>query len=155
MYGDGLTSRRTRYTENGSTGSTRSNRWDEHDLKDVAFEDVLLRRVDRGGPLRVVQIRADVRHLGELVGGRQRGHVRQRLPELGHRVGEASHRGVVAAPQGRVVAPRLGVHVLDQEATLAEVVERGDLPGERTHRVGQPEVVVRHVGQRSISRTVS
>ena len=36
-------------------------------------------------------------------------------------------------------------HVLDQVEPLAVVVERGDVPGEREHRVGPAERVVRHV----------
>ena len=148
MYGDGFTSRSTRYTDERVDRLDQIEALREHDLEDVAFEDVLLRRLDRRGPLRVVQIRAHLGQLGELVGRRQRGHVRQR-PARARRP-----RRRAARPRRRsssrsvgVVAARLGVHVLDQEAALAEVVERGDLAGERAHRVGKPEIVVRNVGK--------
>ena len=41
MYGDGFTCRSTRYTSNGSTDSVDVEPLREHDLEDVAGEDVL------------------------------------------------------------------------------------------------------------------
>ena len=75
----------------------------EHDLEDVTFEDVLLGRLDRGRPLRVVEIRTHGRQLGELVGGRERRDVRQGPTEIRDGLGEAFDGRVVIAVQGRVV----------------------------------------------------
>ncbi len=44
----------------------------EHDLEDVAFEDVLLRRVHRRGPRARGEVAADLRQLVEHVAGRDR-----------------------------------------------------------------------------------
>ena len=68
MYGDGFTRRSTRYTDERVDRLDQIEPLREHDLEDVALEDVLLRGLDRRGPLRVVQVRADVGQLGELVG---------------------------------------------------------------------------------------
>ena len=158
MYGDGFTSRSTRYTENGSTGSIEIEALREHDLEDVAVEDVLLRGVDRLRPTcRRLEVAAQLGQLG-----------RARRP-AGARAGTAA-AGRSRRPRGRAAAPRrrtarasspiVGagrrIHVLDQVAALPEVVERGDLTREREHRVG----VARGrrsgtFGRRSISRTVS
>ena len=78
MYGDGFTSRSTRYTSSGSTGSTRSKRCDEHDLEDVAVEDVLLGRVDGRGPRVGAEVaRARSGSSASSSARRQRGQVRQ------------------------------------------------------------------------------
>ena len=45
------------------------------------------------------------------------------------------------------VGTRIEEDVLDQVEALSEVIERGDVPGDRQHRVGKPEVVGRHVGE--------
>ena len=76
-------------------------------------------------------------------GGRR--HVRQRAGQVVDQPGQAVHRGVVGARR----ASALGVeeHVLDQVEALAEVVERGDVPGEGQDRVGEAEVVGGDVGQ--------
>ena len=46
MYGLGFTCRSTRYTSNGSASSVEVVALGEHDLEDVAVEDVLLGHLD-------------------------------------------------------------------------------------------------------------
>ena len=156
MYGDGFTRRSTRYTASGSTGSTRSKRCDEHDLEDVAVEDVLLRRLDRCRPRLGRDAARHRGQLGELVGAagaRARTAAGGRARRPRHRAGRSRRR---TSRRARVTsAPWRRIHVLDEEEALAEVVERGDLARERAHRVGKSEVVARNAGSRSISRTVS
>ena len=100
--------------------------------------------------------RRERRQLGELVGGRRRRHVRQRAREL---VDQRASSRVAARRRtrrrrGARRRRRVEEHVLDQVEALAEVVERGDVAGERQHRVGQPEVVgrARRAGARSRGR---
>ncbi len=108
----------------------------EHHLEDVAGEDVLARHLD--GPLvaRGSERGRERWQLGELVVRRRRRHVRQRSGELVHQVVEPPHRSGVR----RVDRVRAGIgreeDVLDEVETLAVVVERGDVPGERQHRIG-------------------
>ena len=56
MYGDGFTCRSTRYTSNGSTWLVEVEALREHDLEDVAGEDVLLRGLDRASVPRAPRI---------------------------------------------------------------------------------------------------
>ena len=51
MYGDGFTSRSTRYSRERVARLDEIEALREHDLEDVAGEDVLLRGLDRRGPL--------------------------------------------------------------------------------------------------------
>ncbi len=99
------------------------------------------------GPVGFRKVRPYRGKLRELVGGRDRGLVRQRPAQLGDRGVQTFDRGVVQRVQRGVVTFGRRIHVLDQEAPLAEVVERRDLTRERADRVGKPEVVGRHVGQ--------
>ena len=144
MYGDGFTWRSTRYTSKGSIGLLEVEALREDDLEDVAGEDVLAGDVHRVVVAGTAHRGPHRGNLGERVGGRRRRHVRQRPGEVVDQPGETVHGPVVGA-----VDVGLGVeeHVLDQVETLAEVVERGDVPGEGQHRVGEPQVVGRDVGE--------
>ena len=150
MYGDGLTWRSTRYTSNGSTVPVEVEALREHDLEDVAGEDVLARRLDR--------VAGTSRRPSSSVNGGQLARARPRAAATARTAAGAASSSTWASSRrhGRVVrgvdlapssAPRREEDVLDQVEALAEVVERGDVPGERQHRVGQAEVVGRHVGQ--------
>ena len=137
MYGDGFTWRSTRYTSNGSTGSIEVEALREHDLEDVAGEDVLLRRLDRLRPrVRLVTFRrSSGSSMSSSAGGSEGTYGSGRPSSASARSRRAAAASYSARELG-VVRARRREHVLDQVEPLAEVVERGDVPGERQHRVG-------------------
>ena len=115
----------------------------EHDLKDVAVEDVLLGGVHRLRPRGPLEVAAQLGKLVELTVGREGRRVGQWSAEIRNRVVEARDRAVVHRVDGRRVGVGRRVHVLDEVHPLAVMVERRDTPGEGTHRVGKPHVVGR------------
>jgi hypothetical protein len=118
----------------------------EHDLEDVAGEDVLARDLD-GPPVGVAAHRRA--HLGQRVVG-IRG-LDERLVEgtgpVGGELVEAGEGGVVASVELVVVEAGLDEHVLDERDPLAPVVVGGQLADDRHHGVGVAEVVRGDVGQ--------
>ena len=93
------------------------------------------------------EARGERRQLRELVLGRWRRDVRQRARQLVDQLVEPAHaRGV-----RRVHRVRTGLgleeDVLDQVEPLAVVIERGDVTGEREHRIGPAEWIGRNVRQ--------
>ena len=153
MYGDGFTWRSTRYTSNGSSGPSRSKRcasttWKMSPARMCSRAASTASRYTSPAHGRVVNGGSSV----ELVGGRRRRHVRQRAGELVDQRRRAGRpRASYAASIASSLAPRREEHVLDQVEPLAEVVERGDVPGERQHRVGQADG--RRAGRRAAARS--
>ena len=106
MYGDGFTSRSTRYTANGSTGSTRSKRCASTTWKMSPSRMCSFAASTASVHCARSRLRAHLGQLGELVGGRERGQVRQRPAELGDRVVEPRDRARRTARRSvAVVAP--------------------------------------------------
>ena len=148
MYGDGFTSRSTRYTANGSTGSTRSKRcasttWKMSPSRMCSF--AASTAAVHCASLRFV---AHLGQLGELVGRRQRGHVRQRAAEIGDRVGEPRDRGVVvAAAASRRRSPAAGYTFSIRKQRWRKWSNAATWPASEHTASGKPEIVVRNVGQ--------
>ena len=117
----------------------------QHDLEDVAGQDVLLGHLDRRLVLAGGHAGA---HLGQRLAGvgRLDGDVRQRLAELhGHGLDPAGGLVVGDVEVGAGAAEH--GHALDERHPLAPVVEGGQAPDHAHHGVGQVEVVAGHVGQ--------
>ena len=119
----------------------------EHDLEDVPGKDVLARRLDRALVLGRAQRRGERRQLRELLRRRRRRDVRKRTCELVHQLVEPAHGSGVRGVHRVVRRVRLEEDVLDQIEALPVVVERGDVTGQRQHRVGPALRVRRDVRQ--------
>ena len=116
----------------------------EHDLEDVAREDVLAGGLD-GRLVETTGHRgAERRQLGELVGRGWRRRVRQRAGQLVDATVEAVDGALIGVGG---VDGLVQEDVLDEIEALAEVVERGHVTGQRQNRVGNALVVGRDVGQ--------
>ena len=90
-------------------------------------------------------------HVGQLGRARRRAAARARTAAAAPSSSTASSSRATARVVQRVERRRRRArrreHVLDEVEPLAEVVERGDCPASEQHRVGEAEVVGRHVGQ--------
>ncbi len=124
----------------------------EHDLEDVALEDVLLRRLDCGLEVAARAVDAEVGEHGVaggelLVGRRRRREVRERRRQGGD--GGLEAVGGVVVGGRMLVGRRLGLehHVDDERQPLGEVVERGHQARHAHHRIGHAVVVVGRVGE--------
>ncbi len=146
MYGLGLTWRSTRYTSKGCASRSRSKRWADDDLEDVAGQDVLLGHLDRTA----VALRAEG---GSHVGQRlvRHGRIDQRLVDGPRTVGRqlVDARDGLVVPGVQLCLGEVGIHqhVLDQRHALAPVVVGGQLTDHGYDGVGMTEVVGRHVGK--------
>ena len=144
MYGDGLTSRSTRYTSSGSTGSTRSKRcasttWKMSPSRMCSF--AAFTASAHAAPARsCAAARAARRARRRAVApARTATAGRDRRPRSSSRAIAPSY--IASTVVG--VGARRRVHVLDEVEPLAEVVERGDAARERADRVGKAEIVGR------------
>ena len=155
MYGDGLTWRSTRYTSNGSKCPSRSKRCASTTWKMSPARMCSRADLDRGVVRARAHRRRELRQLVEVARGWRRRHVRQRSRELVDPRRRARAR-VVVRVDAAATSLDVGIeeHVLDEVEALAEVVERGDVPGDREHRVGHARGrrAARRAGARSRAR---
>ena len=118
----------------------------EHDLEDVAGEDVLLRDVDRS---RVLGRGHRSAHLGQLRIGH--GRVDHRFVEwtrtIGGQLREPLDRVVVEAVERGDIGALGDQHVVDERDALTEVVEGGQLTDDRHDGIGVAGDIGRGVGQ--------
>ena len=119
----------------------------QHDLEDVAGEDVLARHLDRGAVGGRRHRRAAVGQLRELARRWRGRRVRERPGELVDPRVEPGDGELVRVGRRGLLDPFGEDHVLDEVEALAEVVERGHVTHHAQHRVGRAQVVGGHVGQ--------
>ncbi len=156
MYGDGFTSRNTRYTENGSTGSTRSKRcasttWKMSPSRMCSFaaSTAVAHSVE-------LEVAAQLGQLGEVVAGRERGQVRQRPAELVDGAVEPL-TCVVVQPRRAPDRRRRAAGTRSRSGSTAAGSDRTPRPDRRARapRRRRPRSSGGTFGRRSISRTVS
>ena len=128
----------------------------EHDLEDVAGEDVLARDLDRVAVEVAAHRRPHARaaRTSSSAGGGDGTYGSGRASSSTSSSSRATARSYAASTWLGVGAVGDEEDVLDQVEPLAVVVERGDVAGEREHGVGEPEIVggARRAGARSRAR---
>ena len=130
----------------------------EHDLEDVAVEDVLLRRVDRLRPRVGREVAAQLGKLVELVARRERGQVRQRAAELVASASSSTRpRPLVQSRRARPgPRPAAGTRSRSGSSRWRKWSNAATCPASDSTASGKPVIVARgSSGSRSISRTVS